>query len=250
VRNRGFIKLHRKFTDWEWYSDNNTKIVFLHLLLTANHQETKYRGVTVPVGSVVTGYEALASQVSLSVRNVRTALKHLKATGEVTSKVTSSFSVLTIEKWAIYQGDTRQSDKQSGSHSDKQVTSSRQASDKQVTVSKECKNVRKEETNNNAKVNFASFPSQPDAALISDWFKIRKSKRLVNTQKAIDAVGRELHKALAKGYDVDQCLNTIVENSWGGFKATWLETNTEVQPAVKQPVGLQALPENWDEWDA
>ena len=31
----GWIKLHRKITEWEWYSDANTFRVFMHLLLTA-----------------------------------------------------------------------------------------------------------------------------------------------------------------------------------------------------------------------
>lgn len=37
----GWIKLHRKFTDWEWYHDRKVKEVFLHLLLKANYQEKK-----------------------------------------------------------------------------------------------------------------------------------------------------------------------------------------------------------------
>ena len=40
----GYIKLHRKLLEWEWYSDTNVKIVFLHCLLMANHDDTKWRG--------------------------------------------------------------------------------------------------------------------------------------------------------------------------------------------------------------
>ena len=38
----GYIKLFRSMTKWEWYSDTNTKAVFLHLLLNANLEETRY----------------------------------------------------------------------------------------------------------------------------------------------------------------------------------------------------------------
>ena len=42
----GWIKLHRKFKEWEWYQDENTKSVFIHLLLDANHKDKKWRGNT------------------------------------------------------------------------------------------------------------------------------------------------------------------------------------------------------------
>lgn len=43
----GWIKLYRKFLNWEWYKDNNVKIIFLHLLLTANHKDKKWKGKTI-----------------------------------------------------------------------------------------------------------------------------------------------------------------------------------------------------------
>ena len=38
---QGWIKLHRGFTDWEWYQDANATRLFLHLLLTANHKQAE-----------------------------------------------------------------------------------------------------------------------------------------------------------------------------------------------------------------
>ena len=43
----GWIKLHRKITEWEWYTDRNTLAVFLHLLIMANIEDKKYRGYDV-----------------------------------------------------------------------------------------------------------------------------------------------------------------------------------------------------------
>ena len=50
----GWIKLHRKILDWEWYDDINTKVLFLHLLLTANHEEQKWRGKIIERGQLIT----------------------------------------------------------------------------------------------------------------------------------------------------------------------------------------------------
>ena len=35
MANEGYIKLYRKMKKWGWYKDQNTKDVFLHLLLEA-----------------------------------------------------------------------------------------------------------------------------------------------------------------------------------------------------------------------
>lgn len=43
----GFIKLYRSLLKWEWYDDVNTKVVFLHLLLTVSIEDSKWHGITV-----------------------------------------------------------------------------------------------------------------------------------------------------------------------------------------------------------
>ena len=50
----GFIKIYRSMLKWEWYEDVNTKAVFLHLLLTANFKDTKWQGITIKRGEVIT----------------------------------------------------------------------------------------------------------------------------------------------------------------------------------------------------
>lgn len=126
----GYIKLDRKMLDWGWYDDSNTKSVFLHLLLTANWRETEYHGVHIEVGQTIFGVNSLASQLNLSVRNVRTALEHLQSTGEITVKSTNKFSVATLVNWAKYQ---LQED---------EPTNNRQTTDKQPTTPKESKKER------------------------------------------------------------------------------------------------------------
>ena len=99
----GFIVIHRKITDWEWYTDANTFKVFMHLLLTANFSDQKFKGMTIKRGQRVASYESLAKETGLSVQNVKTAIKHLKLTNEVTSHSTSQFTVFSIVKYGDYQ---------------------------------------------------------------------------------------------------------------------------------------------------
>jgi hypothetical protein len=99
----GWIKLHRKITEWEWFEDKNTFIVFITLLLMANHKEKKYKGIVVKVGAIVTGRDILAKQTKLSVQQIRTALSKLKLTNEITIETSSQGTVIQIVNYKKYQ---------------------------------------------------------------------------------------------------------------------------------------------------
>jgi hypothetical protein len=131
-----FIKIDRKILNWEWWSDLNTFRLFMYMLISANWKDGNFKGILIPRGSFVSSISKLASETCLSEREVRTAIKHLKLTGELTVKTTNKYSVFTINNYCLYQ-DT---DMQNVS----QVTGNRQASDmqnvSQVTTIEEIKN--------------------------------------------------------------------------------------------------------------
>jgi hypothetical protein len=99
----GWIKLHRKLVNWEWYDDANTFRLFLHLLLKANHKNKKYRGEELKAGTVLTSREKLAIELGLTVRQIRTALNKLKTTNEVTVNSSRKGTVIQIVKYKDYQ---------------------------------------------------------------------------------------------------------------------------------------------------
>ena len=98
-----WIKLYRKFTEWEWYSDVNCKVVFLHLLLTANWKPKKWKGIETGVGELVIGREALAEAVGISVQQCRTALKKLVSSEAIEVESTKQFSKIKILNYKSYQ---------------------------------------------------------------------------------------------------------------------------------------------------
>ena len=51
--NQGFVLLHRSILDWEWYSDLHTRVLFLHLLVTANYEDKDWMGITIKRGERV-----------------------------------------------------------------------------------------------------------------------------------------------------------------------------------------------------
>lgn len=125
----GWIKLHRRLLEWEWYSDLKVSRLFIHCLLLANYEDSKWRGIDIKKGSFISSLGNLSQSSGLTIREVRTALTKLKSTGELTSKGHAEYSVFTVVKYEDYQSiDTLK---------DKPETSKRQAKDKQATTDKE-----------------------------------------------------------------------------------------------------------------
>jgi len=238
-----FIKLNRRITKWGWYSDANTFRVFMHILLSVNWKDGHFRGHEIKAGSVPSGYPSIASALGLTVQNVRTAIKHLKNTGELTVNVTNKFSIITLVNWDKYQVKGK-----SNSQANSQPTVNQQAANSQLTPIEEGKKGRREESKNkSASINYDSFPSLPKKQLLDDWLQVRKTKRAANTQTAIDGVGRELHKAVNAGYGVDACFQIMAEQSWAGFRFKWLE-NVQTDIVQSQPKDKKyAKPATWED---
>lgn len=122
----GWIKLHRKIKDWEWYNDSQTLHLFIHLLLSANSKNKNWHGIEVKRGQVIVGRRKLSKLTGISERSVRTSLKRLKSTHELTIKTTNKYSIITICNYESYQMTKSESDQQSDPQSDQQVTTTKE----------------------------------------------------------------------------------------------------------------------------
>lgn len=138
-----FIKLDRNIETWRWYHDGNTCRVFIHLLITANIEDHDFEKITIHRGEVATSYASLSKSLGISTRSVRTAIEHLKSTGEVTSRPYRRFQVISIVSYDKYQS-YRQANRQP---TDTLLTSNRQ----------QLKNIRTKEVKNN---NIADRPKE------------------------------------------------------------------------------------------
>lgn len=138
--NGTYIKLFRKITDWEWYTDLPTCKLFIHILLKASVSGRKFRGQIIPAGSFTTSVAILASETGLSNQQVRTALKKLESTSEITCQVTNKYTQILVIKWGDYQSFIDTSNKQNNTQDNKQITIKQQSNNKQITTIQECKN--------------------------------------------------------------------------------------------------------------
>ena len=140
-KSQGYIKLYRSFMRWEWYDDANTMRIFLHCLFRANHEQAKWHGQTIERGSFITSFGNLASELNLSVKQVRNCIKKLKSTGEVAHKGNNRNSIITINNYELYQ--------EKGQAKDNQGTISGQTEGKQGATNNNEKNIKNDKNKKN-----------------------------------------------------------------------------------------------------
>ena len=140
----GYIKILRKFLNWEWYKNTITKTVFLHCLLKANWEDGNFEGIVVKRGSFIAGRKKMAEEIGISEQQLRTALKHLKSTNEITIDTTSKYSIISINNYDLYQADNQ--------IANQQLTSNQPTTNQQLTTNekeKEEKEINIYTTTNN-----------------------------------------------------------------------------------------------------
>ena len=112
----GWIRLHRKLSEWEWYGDSKTLHLFVHLLLKANYKPSEWRGIRLAPGQLVTGRKQLSAETGISEQSVRTSLERLKSTSEITISSTNRFSLITVCNYSIYQNEYEAANQPEGLH--------------------------------------------------------------------------------------------------------------------------------------
>lgn len=99
----GYIKLYRKFLEWEWYDDDNCTRLFIHCLLKANYRDKQWRGKTILRGQFFTSIENLSKELHLTSKQIRIALSKLENTGEISKKGANEGTYITVCNYDNYQ---------------------------------------------------------------------------------------------------------------------------------------------------
>ena len=141
----GWISLHRKITEWEWYHDASMYKLFTYLLLFANYEDKKFEGIIIKRGQILIGRKDLSKKLNISEQSVRTFIKRLKSTSEITIKSTNKYSVITICNYDSYQNNFEGANQQINQQINQQLTSNQPATNQQLTTSNK--------DNNNNKLN-------------------------------------------------------------------------------------------------
>lgn len=192
-----YIKIDRRILEWEWYGNEHTKSVFLHCLLKANWKDGKFEGKVIPRGSFVTSVKKFSLELNLTEDEVKTALKHLLKTGELTKQSTSKYTVITVSNYDTYQDVTKQMPNNSPSITNQLPTIEEKKEGeerKECNKNTLCKNVEKEAKELFEKL-WSLYPNKKGKGKVS----LAAKRRLVKVGyeemvRAIDRYTDELEK--------------------------------------------------------
>lgn len=179
----GWIKIHRKILEWEWYDDTNTFRLFMHLILKANHKDKKYRGQVIKSGCLLTGRELLSQETGLSIQQVRTCLERLKSTNEITINSSRQGTIIQVVKYKDYQITTND------------LTTSQPQDNQQVTTNKNIKNNKE--------------------VMLDEWVAYRKGIKKPLSEASLNKLLNEM-----QGYSDEKCrfvIDLSISNGWQGL---------------------------------
>lgn len=106
----GWIKLHRRITEWHHWSSPNVLATFIHLLTLANYEPKEWNGIVVQRGQLVTSERNFAEEVGIARSTLRRVLLLLQETGEIEMEIVTvgdrkECTLITILNYNEYQGD-------------------------------------------------------------------------------------------------------------------------------------------------
>ena len=165
MANEGYIKLYRKMKKWGWYKDQNTKDVFLHLLIEACYEPCFYRDTALEVGQVAMTVKEISEETGISVQSVRTSLNRLKSTNEITIQTSSKFSIITLLNYADYQGSNNDSNKPLTNH---QQTANKPSYSKEIKEVKNTLYERKKSGRKKKEIDWENDPPSFDLERIEE----------------------------------------------------------------------------------
>lgn len=98
-----WVKIDRSITKWRWFKNPNTLQVWLWLILSANIEDHDFQNEIIKRGEIAVSYNSIAENTGLTPKMARTAVSHLKRTGEVAVRRGTNFLVITILNYGEYQ---------------------------------------------------------------------------------------------------------------------------------------------------
>lgn len=201
---RGWVKLYRKVEDWEWYREPATAHLFFHLLISANRQDRKWNGIDVPAGCLITSIRHLADQTGLTIQQVRTSLKRLNSTHDITQTSNKKYTLIKVNNYQVYQGSNTEANTlvTQSQHSDNTLVTTNKKS-----IKKEVKKERKTTRDGGCLVSFESVKNKYSDQVAEEflsfcnhWEKKPTASEKADWMNALDLCGSNAERIAAIRY--------------------------------------------------
>lgn len=239
----GWICLHRKMLDWEWYNDANTFRLFVHCLLRANHSDNRWRGHLIKRGQFISSISILSGELGLTIKQIRGSLDKLKRTGEVASESNSQFTVFTVKKYDDYQSEGKPEGKPTASEraNEGQAEGKRRATnnnDNNETINTPSQRARDENhTLTPETLPASAIPAQPvscfaQVVMSHEWKP--DPETLNQVQRGTDVTDAEIELSLPN-FKTHNLFNSRSEIEWAKGLIRWCQRERSMSKPRSQP---------------
>lgn len=217
---KGWIKAYRTLLEWEWHTDPNMVSLWMHLLMLANYEDKRWRGITIKRGQLVTGRKALSEITGISEQSIRTCLERLKSTNEITIKTTNKYSIITICEFDNYQDTEELNNQPTNQLANQQLTNNQPTTNQQLTTTKEYKEDKNNKKKISTKVDKKEICVAPEFEVVfNTWLEYKRERReSYKSPKSIQACYNKLLK-LADGnpFIAGLIVEQSMANNWAGL---------------------------------
>lgn len=93
------------------------------------------------------------------------------------------------------------------------------------------------------KLDYSEWYEIPSKDLLNEWIKHKKKLKAPVTQRVINKMGTQFLLSRNLGFNIDKCLETIIDKGWKGFEADWLKTSDQKQQESSAKVKYMNIPE-------
>ena len=116
MKNNGWILLYRKLKDTGYYKKSQYVHLWIHLLLTANHEPKEFMWnkeiIIIKDGQLLTGRKQLSKETGIPETTIERALEFFVKNGhQIEQQKTTKFRIITIVNWKEYQTEKHKVDK-------------------------------------------------------------------------------------------------------------------------------------------
>jgi hypothetical protein len=186
--------------------------LFIHLLINANHKDKTWKGITVKRGQVLTGRKQISEATGISEQKIRTCIKRLKSTSEITNKSTNKYTIITLCNFDEYQNILTK-DQPIDQPADAPTTN------QQLTTTKNVKNEKEEKEESMIAVKQSKKDNLITPEMFADFWKMYPRK-------------------INKGYAFD-CWSKLCKKTKKAGRPTWGQ--------IRKAIIFQSKSERWQE---
>lgn len=198
----GFIKLERSLTNWRYFKKPNYLLLWIYMLLEANHNDKKWQDIVIKRGQFVTSLEKLSNETGISKQTIRTIISKLNGE-ELTYRSTNKYTLITILKYNEYQSITDKTNTQNNN----QLTNNQQSTNKQLTTNNNDKNEKNEKK-------YIYSGSEELVEALKDFEEMRKKIKKPLTERAKKQLVNRLDELSKNEEEQIKILEQSIMNCW------------------------------------